>query len=231
MFRMVAVNLWSRTVESVQRNWLTAAWASSQRFLVWPIAQLRKRFAALKSRYGPRYAYALLVVTVVAFFSPIPGTTLAGIAGVAVIAEIHRAISRARRSQMNLSKEPRVMSINCDVIVRGNATAEQLSELGSALWRWCGRAAGETGLYPCLDNQVMADLIAGKQPSSGQTPAQSEQRSDGVHFHMLDAGSHDRRGTIDRLRCELPTNGIKDVLVDGTSWNLIEPSEQLCGSS
>jgi hypothetical protein len=167
----------------------------------------------------------------VAFFSPIPGTSLAGIAGVAIIAEIHRAISRARRFQASIPKEPRVMSINCDVIVRGNATAEQLSELGSALWRWCGRAAGETGIYPCLDNQVMADLIAGKQPRSGQTPAQSEQGADGVHFRMLDAGSHDRRRTIDRLRCELPTRGIKDVLVDGTSWNLIEHSEQLCGTS
>lgn len=228
---MVEVSLRSRTVESVQRGWLAAAWASSRRFLVWPIARLRRRFAALKNRYGPRYAYALLVVTVVALISPIPGTTLAGIAGVAIIAEIHRAISRTRRFQASISKEPNVMSINCDVIVRGNATAEQLSELGSALWRWCGRAAGETGLYPCLDNQVMTDLIAGKQPRSGQTPAKFEQRSDGVHFHMLDAGSHDRRGTIDRLRCELPTNGIKDVLVDGTSWNLLEPSEQLCGTS
>ena len=123
------------------------------------------------------------------------------------------------------------MSIDCDVIVRGNATAEQLSELGSALWRWCGRAAGETGIYPCLDNQVMADLIAGKQPRSDQTPAQSQQRSDGVHFRMSDVGSHDRRRTIERLRREIPAKGIQDILVDGRSWNLIEPSEHPCGTS
>ncbi len=122
------------------------------------------------------------------------------------------------------------MPINCDVIVRANATAEQLSELGSALWRWYSRVAGESGIYPYLDNQVMADLIAGKQPSSGQTPSQSEQRSDGVHFHMSDTGSHDRRQTIDRLRCEIPSSGVKDVLVDGTSWNLIEPSQHRCGT-
>lgn len=229
MLRTVAVHSRSRMVESVQK--VRLVWALSRKYLLWPIAQLRKLFARLKKRYGPRYAYALLVVTVVAFFSPIPGTTLAGIAGVVVIAEIHRWISKARRFQVSISKEPCVMSINCDVIVRANATAEQLSELGSALWRWYGRAAGETGIYPYLDNQVMADLIAGKQPMSGQTPRQFDQGSDGVHFRISDAGSHDRQATINRLRHELPTNGIKDVLVDGTSWNLIEPSAQPCGSS
>ena len=123
------------------------------------------------------------------------------------------------------------MSINCDVVVKERATAEQLTMLGSALWRWCGRAAGDTGIYPYLDNQVMADLIAGKQPMSGQTPRQSEDRADGVRFSICDSGSHDRKGTIERLRWEIPTEGIEDIVVDGMSWKMFEPETQACERS
>ena len=38
------------------------------------------------------------------------------------------------------------------------------------MWRWCIRAAGDTGIYPYLDNQALADLIAGKFPGFGATP-------------------------------------------------------------
>ena len=99
------------------------------------------------------------------------------------------------------------------------------------MWRWCGRAAGDTGIYPYLDNQVLADLIEGKQPTSGQTPRQSEQRSDGVHIRVRDAVSHDCQATVDRLRREIPAEGISDIVVAGTGWTLAESTQQTRGAS
>ena len=51
------------------------------------------------------------------------------------------------------------MSIKCDLILQWSATPEQLTALGAAMWRWCNRAAGNTGIYQYLDNQVLADLL------------------------------------------------------------------------
>ena len=56
------------------------------------------------------------------------------------------------------------MPVNCVVILRWDATPEQLSALGAALWRWCVRTAGDRGLYQYLDDQPLADLIAGTLP-------------------------------------------------------------------
>jgi hypothetical protein len=114
------------------------------------------------------------------------------------------------------------MPIHCDVVLRWGATPEQLMALGAALWRWCNRTAGNTGVYQFHDNQALADLIAGKFPASDQTPRQAERRSDGVHFWVRDEASRDRRATIDSLRRELPAQGVADVVVEGTSWSQIE---------
>jgi hypothetical protein len=105
------------------------------------------------------------------------------------------------------------MSIKCDVIVQWNATPEQLSALGAALWRWCTRAPGQTGAYQRLDNQALADLIAGKLPTSRQAER-------GVHLYVRDEISQNRRATIDSLRREMPAVGLVDIMVDGASWNL-----------
>jgi hypothetical protein len=112
------------------------------------------------------------------------------------------------------------MSVACDVIVQWNATPEQLAALGSALWRWCDRTAGNTGIYQYLDNQALADLIAGRLPVSSQPPLSADRR--GVHFRVRDEASQDRQATIEGLRRELPAGGIEDVVVDGTSWNAVE---------
>jgi hypothetical protein len=48
------------------------------------------------------------------------------------------------------------------------------------LWRWCNRTAGPAGIYEYLDNQALADLIAGKFPDSSQTAWRADQR--GVLF-------------------------------------------------
>jgi len=106
------------------------------------------------------------------------------------------------------------MSITCDVIVQWNATPGQLNALGAALWRWCIGAAGQTGIYRLLDNQALADVIAGRLPDSGQAGQA------GVHLLVRDEVSLNRRATIDSLRREIPAMGLVDIMVDGASWNL-----------
>jgi hypothetical protein len=105
------------------------------------------------------------------------------------------------------------MSINCDVILKWSATPEQLTALGAALWRWCSLVTRDT-IYQFLDNQILADLMAGKFPAS----AQSGRR--GVHLRVRDETSRDRQATIESLRRELPSDGVEDVLIDGKSWAL-----------
>jgi hypothetical protein len=112
------------------------------------------------------------------------------------------------------------MSIDCDVILRWSATPEQLTALGTALWRWCSRAAGNTGLYQYLDNQPLADLIAGKLPTSGQTPRQTGRQ--GIHVRFQDETSHDRQAAIDSLRREIPAKAVEDIVVEGRSWKRID---------
>ena len=112
------------------------------------------------------------------------------------------------------------MSIKCDVILQWSATPEQLTALGTALWGWCNRAAGKTGIYQYLDNQALADLIAGKLPIAGLTPGEGLGR--GFHFRVRDETSHDRQPTIDSLRRDVPVNGVEDIVVAGKSWNLTE---------
>jgi hypothetical protein len=112
------------------------------------------------------------------------------------------------------------MSMNCDIILQWSATPKQLSALGAALWRWCSRAAGAAGIYQHLDNQALADLIAGKLPASSQTPWRGERR--GVHFWFQGEASHDRQATIGSLRRDIPAEGVEDIVIDGKSWNLID---------
>jgi len=107
-----------------------------------------------------------------------------------------------------------IMSITCDVIVDWKATPGQLNALGAALWRGCLDAAGQTGIYRRLDNQALADLIAGRLPDSRQAG------QEGVHLLVRDEVSLDRRATIDSLRPGMPAAGLVDIMVDGASWNL-----------
>jgi hypothetical protein len=115
------------------------------------------------------------------------------------------------------------MSINCDVILKWSATPEQLTALGTALWRWCGLVTRDKAIYQFLDNQALADLIAGTFPASAQT----ERR--GLHLWVRDETSPNRRTAIESLRRELPSEGVEDVLIDGMSWALIawEPSSRV----
>jgi hypothetical protein len=110
------------------------------------------------------------------------------------------------------------MSVNCDVILRWSATPGQLRAVGSALWLWCNRTAGNTGIYQHLDNQALADLIAGQLPASNEIPRQDDWR--GAHFWVRDEASQNHQATIDSLHREIPAEGVEDIVVDGASWNL-----------
>lgn len=109
------------------------------------------------------------------------------------------------------------MTVQCDVILQWNATPQQLTALGAGLWRWCSRTAGGASAYRYVDDQALADLIAGKLPVTIQTPRRPDQR--GVCVSVRDEVSQERQATIASLRQELPVEGVEDILVDGKSWN------------
>jgi hypothetical protein len=186
-----------------------------RKVLAGAISQVKRRFKQLESRYSPHYTKAMVGAAFVALFSPIPGSVLVAVALVVGIAEVHRTISRRSGLRKTKAKEF-VMSMNCDVILQWNATPAELTNLGAALWHWCNHAAGSTGTYQYLDNQALADLIAGKLPVSSQT------KPGRVHFKFRDEVSHDREATIDSLRREIPAEGVADILVEGKSWKPIE---------
>jgi hypothetical protein len=118
------------------------------------------------------------------------------------------------------------MSISCQVILNPGMTPGQLAALGAALWRWCTRSAGGTGIYRYLDNQALADLIAGRLPVPD--PATRPAGQWGVRFGVRDGAFPDRRALIDSLRREIPTAGVEDVLADGTSWTGAETKAAAC---
>jgi hypothetical protein len=105
------------------------------------------------------------------------------------------------------------MSINCEVTLRWDVTSEQRKALGVALWGWCSHAAGGATLYPYLDNQGLADLLAGRMPGAGPTA-----RSAGpprVLFPVPGDPGRDGPATLASLRRTLPEAGIEGVWVDG----------------
>jgi hypothetical protein len=109
------------------------------------------------------------------------------------------------------------MPVTCDVILQPNATPTQLRAVGAALWRWCIRTSGQAGIHRYLDNQVLADLIAGRHPTPNQALGRDDRRE--AHFRARDEMSEDRQSAVVGLRKEMPGEGIVDVLVDGTSWH------------
>lgn len=110
------------------------------------------------------------------------------------------------------------MTITCDIIIKWKATPVQLADLGNALWRWCNSTRGQIGIYQLLDNQALADLIAGKLPIVDELTC-------GVHFRVRDGASPNWHGAVKALRHELPAEAIADVLIDGVSWNTINTKD------
>lgn len=204
------------------RSYFGKAWAGAA-------AAVRTLSDCLKGRYGPRYTRVMVVTAFVTLFLPMPGISLGGVAAVALIAEAHRAIGltifrRGSRVTCDEAINGRarsgegVMPTQCDVIVAWNATPEQLSAVGAALWRWWVRGLGARDIYPYLDNQVLADLIAGRLPARGGQPQPADMS--GVHCRVWNRAS-DGGASIDTLRRELPVAGVVNVLVDGRSWDRV----------
>ena len=108
------------------------------------------------------------------------------------------------------------MSMNCEVILRWDATPEQHRALGSALWTWCRRNQGGAGIYQYLDNQPLADLLAGRSPHA-DTLARDEGRP---HVLFLVSGdvALNREALLESLRRALPDGGVADVRLNGLSW-------------
>jgi hypothetical protein len=116
------------------------------------------------------------------------------------------------------------MSINCEVILRWNSMPEQHRALGAALWRWCSRAAGTAGMYPYLDNQALADLIAGRLPTSD--PVAWDAGLPHVHLSVPGDPARDREAMLESLRRAIPSEGVAEVRVDGMSGRLTEAKDR-----
>ena len=115
------------------------------------------------------------------------------------------------------------MSINCEVLLRWDATPEQNRALGAALWGWCNHTAGNARLYQYLDNQPLADLLAGRFPALGPLARGTDLPQ--VSFMVAGEAARDRVGILESLRRALPTEGIADVRVDGLSQRPPEMKE------
>jgi hypothetical protein len=109
------------------------------------------------------------------------------------------------------------MSVDCEVILRWDAPPAQQRSLGHALWNWCTRSAGSNELYQYLDNQALADLMAGQLPASSDMPADDHRPY--VFFTMPGDVARDRDAILDHLRLTVSNDGIADVRIGGVSWN------------
>lgn len=116
------------------------------------------------------------------------------------------------------------MSINCTVILRWDSTPAQRRALGAAVWHWCNGASGNAGMYPYLDNQALADLLAGRQPASES--AAWDSGSPRVSFTVPGNPARDGAATLESLRRAMPGEGVAEVRVDGISGHLAEGSSR-----
>jgi hypothetical protein len=197
-------------MEQAHTSWVVRTRAFPREVVTAAIDQVQKRYRQLKNRYGPKYTKVMVFAVVITLFVPIPGAMLGGVALIVVIGEVHRTISKRRALRATITRSL-IMPSNCDIILQQSATPDQLAALGAALWRWCNRTAGDTGVYQYLDNQGLADMIAGKFPVRSQAETVT-------HFRARDSVSPNRQVAIDKLRLEIPSEGVEDVVVDGLSW-------------
>jgi|SRR5579871_3879026 len=116
------------------------------------------------------------------------------------------------------------MPINCTVILRWDSTPAQQRALGVALWHWCNGASGSAGMYPYLDNQALADLLAGQLPAS--EAAAWDDGSPRVSFTVPGDPARDGEATLESLRRAIPREGVMEVWVDGISTRLADSASR-----
>jgi len=199
-------------MEQAHTSWVVKTRVFPRKVVTAGIDQVKKRYRQLKNRYGPKYTKVMVFAVFVTLFVPIPGAMLGGVALIVVIGEVHKTISKRHALGATVTRSL-IMPSNCDIILQENATPDQLAALGTALWRWCNRTAGDTGVYQYLDNQGLADMIAGRFPVRSQAETVT-------HFRARDSVSPNRQAAIDKLRLEIPSEGVEDVVVDGLSWKV-----------
>jgi hypothetical protein len=193
------------------RWYLQKAWTRT-------VGAVRDQFLWLQLRYGARYTRVMVGAALVTLFLPVPGISVGCVVAVVLVAEAHRAVGlticRGRAVTLapagNGRMRPRehVMPSKCEVIVAWGATTEQLTAVGTALWRWCVRGVGYRDLYQYVNNQLLADLIAGRFPAAGPVDRR------GFHFRLWDMESNDASTRIATLQRELPGAGVVDFVVD-----------------
>jgi hypothetical protein len=120
------------------------------------------------------------------------------------------------------------VSVYCHVVLNPAATPAQLSAVGAALRGWCTGAAIGGGIYQYLDNQGLADLIAGRLPAAD--PDAEPAARWGVRFRVRDGAFPDVRAVIGSLRRALSTAGVGAVRADGIGRASAAP-ESAAGSA
>jgi hypothetical protein len=108
------------------------------------------------------------------------------------------------------------MYINCEVILRWDATPTQYRALGAALWTWCSQTAGANGISQYLNNQPLADLLAGRLPHARALAGDACLPR--FLFLVSADGAHDHGPMLETLRRALPVEAIADLRIDGLSW-------------
>ena len=112
------------------------------------------------------------------------------------------------------------MSINCTISLRWDSTPEQQRALGVALWRWCHRAVRSVGMYPYLDNQALADLLAGRLPAPGATGWDAGLPY--VQFTVPGDPARDGEATRESLRRGIQGEGVAEIRVQGSGRRLAD---------
>jgi hypothetical protein len=112
------------------------------------------------------------------------------------------------------------MSINGAISLRWDSTPEQQRALGAALWRWCHRKARSVGMYPYLDNQALADLLAGRLLASAAAGRDAGLPS--VQFTVPGDPARDGEATLESLRRRIPGEGVAEIRVEGSNKRLAD---------
>jgi hypothetical protein len=112
------------------------------------------------------------------------------------------------------------MSINCTVILRWDSTPAQQRALGVALWHWCNGASGNAGMYPYLDNQALADLLACRLPAS--EAAAWDGGLPRVQFSVPGDPARDGEATRESLRRAIPGEGVAEIRVQGSAAGALQ---------
>ena len=239
-------------VEQARKSWGARAWAFPRTVVTGAFARLKTRYgrgyasvilwAAFLASLSPVPGSSLIGAALVVGIAELHRTISRGGALCAALAHLppavkatllwpasgRKAVAPVVRGAAETYQRRPVMSIDCEVILQWGATPAQLQALGAAFWAWGTRGQTDSGIYPYLDNQILADLIDGRLPPSPRAPRQAGRPL--PRFRIRDERSDDRQGTIASLRRAVPTGGVADIVVDGVSWGLAPRETETPGS-